>query len=55
MKFFPYCCHFQITSVGTAVIFNLSFTAIKYQTDHQIFIKLRTHKACYEVTGNKTD
>ena len=41
MKFFPYCCHFQITSVGTAVIFNLSFTAIKYQTDHQIFIKLR--------------
>ena len=34
---FPYCCHFQKTSVGT--IFNLSFTAIKAQIDHQILIK----------------
>ena len=55
MKLFPYCCHFQITSVGTTTIFNLSFTNIKVQIDHRILIKLRTHMVCYEDPGNKTD
>ena len=41
MKLFPYCYHFQITSVGTTTIFNLSFTVIKGQISHQILIKLR--------------
>ena len=36
-------------------IFNLSLTAIKFQIVHQILIKLRTHKVCYEVPENKTD
>ena len=52
---FPYCCDSQITLVRTNTIFNLSFTAIKVQIGHQIFIKLRTHKVCYEDPGNKTD
>ena len=52
---FPYCCDSQITLVRINTIFNLSFTAIKVQIGHQIFIKLRTHKVCYEDPGNKTD
>ena len=28
---------------------------VKVQVDHQILIKLRTHKVCYEDPGNKTD
>ena len=55
MKLFPYCCHFQTTSVKTTNIFNLSFTTIKFQIDHQILTKLRTHKVCYQDPGNKTD
>ena len=27
----------------------------KVQIDHQILIKLRMHKVCYEDPGNKTD
>ena len=45
MKLFPYCCHFQKTLVGTATIFNISFTAIDC---HQILIKLLIHWVCYE-------
>ena len=45
---FPYCCNFQITSVGTITIFNLFFTAIKAQIGYQILIKLRMHQVCYE-------
>ena len=45
---FPYCCHFQITSVGTATIFNLLFTAIKAKIGYQIVIMLRMHWVCYE-------
>ena len=83
MKFLPYCCHFQITSVGATTILNLPFTTIdsfttevhikykpmdwflydrnlrhervKIQIDHQILIKLRMHKFCYEDPGNKAD
>ena len=28
---------------------------VKVQIDHQILIKLRMHKVCYEDPGNKTD
>ena len=55
MKLFPYFCHFQIISVGTTAIFNLPFTAIKVQVGHQVLIKLRMHKVCYENPGSKTD
>ena len=55
MKLFPYCSHFQITSVGTTIIFNLPFTAIKFQIGHQILINLRTHRVYFENPGNKTD
>ena len=55
MKLFPYCCHFPITSVGTTTIFNLSFTAMKIQIYHQILVKSRTHRVCFEDPGNKTD
>ena len=55
MKLFQYGCHFEITLVVTTIIFNMSFSAIKVQTDHQILTKLRTHKVCYEDPGNKTD
>ena len=40
---FPYCCNFQITSVGTTTIFNLLFTSIKAQVGYKILIKLRMH------------
>ena len=55
MKLFPYRYHFQITSVGTTAIFNLSFTYIKVQIDYQILIKLRTGNVCYKEPGNTTD
>ena len=55
MKLFSYYCHFQVPSVATTIIFNLSFTAIKYQTSHQILIKLRMQKVSYEDPRNKTD
>ena len=50
--------HFHIAviaSEGTTNMFNLLFTAIKVQIDHQILMKLHTHKICYEDPGNKTD
>ena len=55
IKLFPYCCHFQITSVGTTIIINLSLTAIEFQIGHQVLIKLRTHKVCYEDLGNNSE
>ena len=45
---FPYCRHFQTTSVGTTAIFNLPFIVIKAQIGYQILIKLRMHYVCYE-------
>ena len=48
VRLFPYCCHFQITSVGTTTIFNLSFFTIKAQIGYQILLKLRMHYVCYE-------
>ena len=54
MKLLPYCCRFQTTSVGTTTMFNLSFTVIKFKLAIK-FLKLRTHKVCYEDLGNKTD
>ena len=55
MKEFSYCCHFQITSERTTIIYNLLFTAIKFQTGYRILIKLPTQKVCYEDPGNKND
>ena len=46
---------FEITWIGTPTTFNPSFTTIKVQIDHQILIKLRTHKVCYEDPGNKNN
>ena len=51
MKLFPSCCHFQITSAGTAI----SYLIIWLSDGHQILIKLSTRKVCYEDPGNKTD
>ena len=55
MKEFSYCCHFQITSEWTTIIYNMLFNAIKFQTGYRIFIKLPTQKVCYEDPGNKND
>ena len=33
----------------------MSFNVHKFQTGHQILIKLSTHKVCYEDLGSKAD
>ena len=34
---------------------DLRLESVKVQIDHQILIKLRMHKVCYENPGNKTN